>query len=417
MKPALSARAIRNAESPIASLMQKALANPQLISLAAGFVDQPSLPVEAATGAAIAALRDPEAARSALQYGSTAGDLTLRQQLIDRLLAQDGFGVRPADDQVLLTAGSNHVLYLLAEALLDPGDRVLCDAPTYFVFTGLVRTAGGECVGIATDAQGMRVDALEAELERHARSGELGRVKAIYITSYFDNPRGVSLAVERRRAVIELAERYSTQHRIYVIEDAAYRELGFAAADQPSIRAHDRDAETVVYAGTFSKSFAPGVRVGFGILPRSLVAPVSSLKGNLDFGAPHLNQRIVSEVLRLGLFEPHVAQLRALYAKKAACMQLAIDEHIVRPGLGRYLAPAGGLFVWLELAPHVDTGERGVLLERALEHGVLYVPGEYCYAQPPEPHASSLRLTFGVQSEERIRIGIEKLARAVRSVS
>jgi 2-aminoadipate transaminase len=260
----------------------------------------------------------------------------------------------------------------------------------------------------------MRVEALEAELEQHARRGELARVKAIYITSYFDNPRGVSLAAERRRAVVELAERYSREQRIYVIEDAAYRELGFGAADHASLRAHDRSGETVIYTGTFSKSFAPGVRVGYGILPRTLIDPVVSLKGNLDFGSPHLNQRMVSEVLRLGLYEPHVALLRALYAKKAECMGAALDEHIVRPGLGRYVRPAGGLYYWLELPSQLDTGERGELLGRALEQGVLYVPGEYCYAQPPAPHSSAMRLTFGVQSEERLAAGIEKLARAVR---
>lgn len=425
--PSLSARAHRAAEAPISALMRQALEQPGLISLAAGFVDPSSLPAEATQTAALSLLSHPEVARVALQYGSTAGNTQLRRQLLERVQRADAADARaptalqlhPSDEeQVVLTAGSNQMLGLLADALLDQGDYVLCDAPTYFVFTGLIESVGGRCIGIDSDAQGMLMPALEAELERHAQAGTLARVKAIYVMSYFDNPRGVSLAAERRPELVALAQRYSRDHRIYVIEDAAYRELRFSGPDEASVRAYDPAGETVAYAGTFSKSFAPGVRVGFGILPRSLAPAVLSLKGNLDFGSPHLNQCLLQRALELELLEPQAALLRKLYAHKAANMLRALDAHVAPLSGCSYQRPNGGLYVWLRLPAHVDTSARGRLFLRARELGVLYVPGEYCYPHPDpstgaQRPSSSMRLSFGVQSDERVAEGIEKLARAI----
>lgn len=418
-----SERARRAANAPIGELMARALAQPDLISLAAGFVDKATLPAEAAASAAAAVLQDAERARAALQYGSTAGNPQLRARLAARVVALDaadhagpGRGFVPGEEQVVLSAGSNQLLYLLANALLDPGDVVLCDSPTYFVFADVVRAVGGRCIGVASDASGMRLDALEAELERHASSGELRRIKAVYVTSYFDNPRGVSLARERRGALVDLVRRYATRQHIYILEDAAYRELGFDAPEVASLRAYDASGEHVVYLGTFSKSFSPGVRVGFGILPRALLLPILDLKGVLDFGSGHFDQHVIERVLQSGAYEPHVALLRSTYARKAKTMQDALDEHVVGRGLGHYLRPQGGLYVWLSAPPLVDTGANGALFAAALSQGVLYVPGDYCFAGVVTPPRNCMRLSFGVQTEPEIARGIEKLARAIHAV-
>ncbi|HKP63761.1 MAG TPA: PLP-dependent aminotransferase family protein [Polyangiales bacterium] len=431
MNPGLSQRAAWAADPPIGALMDKALANPELVSLAAGFVDQPSLPIEATRSAALALLAEPAGALAALQYGTISGCAVLRAQVLERVQAQDvaagGARREVALDRVLLTAGSNQLLYLLAEALLDPGDIVLCDSPTYFVFMGIVQQMGARAIGIEADASGMRVDALEAALAKLAKEQQLARVKAIYVMSYFDNPRSVSLARERRAAVVRVA----AQHSLYVIEDAAYRELRYAGDDLPSLFS-ERDAEArVIYTGTFSKAFSPGVRVGFGILPESLREPLLALKGNLDFGSPHLNQRLVSEALRLGLFDPHVAELRSLYARKRDAMLAALDAELANAA--QYQRPDGGMYVWLQLNDDIDTGPNGPLFARALEAGVLYVPGAYFFPEPWEPPRSAgdrlssegsrpsgasppptarrcMRLSFGVQSEERIALGIRRLA-------
>lgn len=421
-RASLSARSRWAATAPIAALMQQALDNPGLISLAAGFVDAGSLPAASTQSAALSLLSSPERAQAALQYGSVRGDTPLRELLLSRLLAHDAADpegprepVAASQDQVVLTAGSNQLLALLADALLDPGDCVVCDAPSYFVFTGLVESVGGRCLSVAADEEGMRIDALEQLLESHAAAGTLERIKAIYVVSYYDNPRGVSLARSRRAALVALAERYSHTHRIYVIEDAAYRELRFSGPDQASVRAYDRSAETVIYAGTFSKTFSPGLRVGYGVLPKALAPALSAIKGNIDFGSPYLNQCLLAEALKLGLYEPHVAQLRALYAQKAACMLEALDEHVASLGVCSYVRPGGGLYVWLSLPPQIETGPQSELYARSREAGVLYVPGEYCYPSG-ERRTNSMRLSFGVQSEERIRLGIQKLAAAIGSL-
>jgi len=424
----LSERARRVGPSPIGGLMVRALEQPELISLAAGFVDQASLPVEAARSAALSALAEPEAARAALQYGTTAGDPQLREQIARAIAEADVAAMKdassagaehpaplntPRADHMLITAGSNQILALLAEALLDPGDVILCDAPTYFVFTSIVKGLAGRCIGIAADEHGMQLSALEAELERHAQRGQLHRIKAVYVMSYFDNPRGVSLAGQRRAELVRLVARYSHDRPIYVIEDAAYRELRYEGADLPSLFAYDAAQELVIYTGTFSKSFAPGVRVGYGVFPPELLQVMLALKTNLDFGSPYLNQRLVSHALSNGLYEPHVALLRSVYGRKAACMLDALEAERPRLGDARWLRPRGGMYVWLELPAHVDTGEHGRLFARACELGVLYVPGEACF---PEGTASrsSMRLSFGVQSEARIAEGIAKLVRAIR---
>lgn len=418
--PRLSQRAGWLADSPISYLMSKALEHPELVSLAAGFVDPHSLPVEATRTAALELLSDPIGARVSLQYNATSGDPTLRAQVLERVLAQDAAAggaarVRPVSlDRVVLTAGSNQLLYLVCEALLDPGDIVLCDSPTYFVFTGMLRGMGARAIGIESDTGGMRADALDAELARLEAAGELGRVKAIYAMSYFDNPRSMTLARERRAEIVRIAKRRAGEAPIYVIEDAAYRELRFSGEDLPSLFSEPESDDCVVYAGTFSKSFSPGVRVGFGIVPEALVGPVLALKGNLDFGSPNFSQRLVSEVLRLGLYEPHVAMLRGMYASKRDAMCAAIERELA--GAAFYERPTGGLYVWLQLAADIDTGPKGPLFARALEEGMLYVPGEYCFPDATRSARSCMRLSFGVQTEERIAVGIACLARAIAAV-
>jgi len=412
-----SQRARSHGKQPISELMRLALAQPELISLAAGFVDQATLPVDSARKAIEAVLADPTRARAALQYGTNAGYLPLREQVLGRLLAADGLSADrgPTVDQVLLTAGSNQLLHLVCEVLLDPGDIVICSAPTYFVFLGMLNSVGARSVGVGIDHEGMLPDALTAELERRQSAGELDRVKAIYVTSYFENPSTVTVSLERRAQLVEIAKRFSRQTPIYVIDDAAYRELRYAGPDLASLRFFDESGDTVIVADTFSKSFSPGIRVGWGILPPSLVGPVASLKANIDFGSPHLNQHLMSEVVERGLLEGHIESLRRAYSAKLDAMLHAMDDFLTGiPGV-RWSRPTGGLYVWLELPEELSAGPGGTLMEQALAEGVLYVPGEYCYPAEGEPvRRDRIRLSFGVQSPENIRLGIEALARAIR---
>ncbi len=200
-----------------------------------------------------------------------------------------------------------------------------------------------------------------------------------------------------------------------MIDDSAYRDLRYAGDDLPSLGAFDADGDTVIVAETFSKSFSPGVRVGWGILPPELAPAVAAVKGNIDFGSPNFNQHLMAAVMERGLLEPHVGTLRATYRAKLDAMLAAMDEHLGGIEGVRWRRPAGGLYVWLELPERVDAGPGGALLARAMDEGVLYVPGEYCY--PAEGQAcrkNTMRLSFGVQTAENLRRGIEALARAIR---
>jgi len=399
---------------PISPLMAYALQNPDLISLAVGFVDQDTLPTSAASEAWCALCREPRAAGAALQYGTTPGHPPLREHLLERTRQADPQGPPLSLDQMVVTAGSNQLLHLVSESLLDPGDIVLCAAPTYFVYLGLLAGLGARAVGVASDAAGLVPAALEETLAQCRRQGELSRVKAIYLVPYFDNPGGTTMPAERRAAVVEMAKRWSIHGRIHVISDEAYRELRYAGEDIPSPRVWDEEGDTVIVAGTFSKSFSPGLRVGWGILPRHLIGPVTEQKGNADFGSPNLNQHLMTHVLELGLLEPHLARIRSSYHQKLTAMLAAADAHLARvPGV-EWVRPQGGLYVWVRLPPGMDAGMQGPLFDAAGREGVLYVPGEYCYPAVGEPvQRNSMRLSFGVQSCAKIQEGVEKLARAV----
>lgn len=405
---------------PIGRLMAKALARPDVVSLAAGFVDQESLPVEAVRAAAERALADPVAARAALQYGSTMGDAGLRDWVRDRAATADGgagawrqLGV----ENFCLTAGSNQSLHLIVESLCDPGDIVLCAAPTYFVFLGLLSGVGVRAWGVQTDEQGVSPEALEAAFAEIAARGELDRVKAVYLVSYYDNPAGSTLAADRRPGVVETVRRWSRRRPIRIIDDLAYRELRFGDDDPPSLAAFDERGDSVIATSTFSKCFSPGVRVGWMALPDDLVQPIHDLKGNIDFGSGHFDQRIVYEAAAAGDVDRQIAKLRAIYGTRAQAMVAALEaEFSDLPG-AHWRSPQGGIYVWLTLPSDLDAGSGGRLAAAADQQEVLYVAGEYCYA--PEgvaPVPSTMRLSYGCQSKERIAEGIKRLRRAAGEV-
>jgi 2-aminoadipate transaminase len=318
----------------------------------------------------------------------------------------------------VLTTGSQQLLSIVCEILLDPGDICLVAGPTYFVFVGNLNGVGAEAVSIPTDDDGMRTDLLDAALARLDAEGRLDRVKLIYEVSYYDNPRGVSLSDERRRELVEIARRWSRHQRIFILEDAAYRELRYDGPVHESVWSCDPSRQHVIYTQTYSKSFSPGVRVGFGVVPRDLVQPICDRKGNEDFGSSNFNQHLIATVLRSGLYESHVAEVCAAYRVKRDAMLSAAAEHFAGlPGV-EWVSPRGGLYVWMSLPESIETGFRSRLFDRAVRtEGVMYVPGELCYAGPMRSRPrNQMRLSYGVQSPAGIREGIARLAQAVRSV-
>jgi 2-aminoadipate transaminase len=218
--------------------------------------------------------------------------------------------------------------------------------------------------------------------------------------------------------LLQIVQRYSAEHRILLLEDAAYRELTFAGEPPASIKSHDKGNEHVALVQTFSKPFAPGVKTGYGLLPRDLMGPAVAQKGNHDFGSAHLTQHLMLAALRSGLYAQHVAKLRERYAAKCRAMLEALDEHLggFAPGETRWTKPNGGLYVYLTLPADVDTGRQSRLFSRAIAEGVLYVPGEYCYGPDPTRAIprNQMRLSFGLAEIDAIREGVRRLAVAIR---
>jgi 2-aminoadipate transaminase len=392
-----------------------------LISLAVGFVDNETLPIEPIRQALERIWSNPELARAALQYGPTFGHLPLREAVLDRMLRADGRKAAELNvgvENVVLMPGSNQLLFLAADALLDPGDIVLCAAPSYYVFLGALANLGARAIGVETDQHGPIPEAVEEELARRQAAGELNRVKAIYVVDYYDNPCSVTMPAERRAALVEIAKRWSRGQQIYLIEDAAYRELRYEADDVPSMRSFDPEGDTVLYAGTFSKSFSPGVRVGWGVLPAGLTDAVLAEKGNIDFGSPHLNQVLIATVMQMGLFDQHVERLRREYRRKVDAIAQASEEFLSPIEGVQWVRPSGGLYLWLCLPEGLDTDFSGPLFDRAVAEGMLYVPGKYCYPAEGQPRPDNrLRLSFGCQSRDGLRRGVEALGRAIRQAT
>jgi 2-aminoadipate transaminase len=412
-----SQRSLASGDQPISVLMARALAQPDLISLAAGFVDQSSLPVEIVREACERLLSRPEQGRAALQYGTTAGHRGLREAICQNLATADRISGEGLAARCIVTAGSNQLLHLVAEAILDEGDVVLCAAPTYLVFMGTLAGVHAVSWSVRTDHQGMVPEAVEEALSEFEARGELERVKAIYSVTYYDNPQGISTTAARRAEMVEIAKRWSKHHKIYVIDDTAYRELRYEGQDEPSLLSYDETGSHVIETGTFSKSFSPGIRVGWGVIPSELFTVLEQLKGNIDFGSPNFSQSLMADILESGAHAQQVETLRAVYSEKRDAMLTAMEPAFAGVEGVHWVHPKGGLYVWLTLPEHLSTGPQGRLFDEAIRRGVLYVPGQYCF---PEQGVAGLpntiRLSFGVQSPERIQEGIVALAEAVKAV-
>lgn len=411
-----SRQSARTGDSPISYFMQQAVENPSLISLAAGLVDEPSLPSEEMAAAVADVLSDPRTARAALQYGTTPGLAAMRERVLNLVCQADD--VTPGElnltsDDVVLTNGSQQLLYLLSEAILDEGDIVITEAPSYFVYHGVLKSMGVRVVSVPMDEEGMLTEALEEKLSQLEKRGELNRLKLIYTVDYFQNPSGLTLSLPRRQHLVELARRFSREHRLLILEDAAYRELRFAGPDLPSVKCFDESNEYVVSTYTFSKPCAPGLKTGYGLMPRELARAVVRLKGNHDFGSNNFSQHVLMRLLDSGAYHRHVERLRKRYLFKRDLMISALEREFADCEGVSWTRPDGGLYVWFRLPEHMSTSPESDFADAALREGVLYVPGEFGHVGEDEPAPNwEARLTYGVVDDEDIPEGVRRLRQA-----
>ncbi len=415
---ALSSKALRTKEQPISFLINEALRNPRLINLAAGLVDPLTLPVDEVRAITARLFSDTARGRAVLQYDTTLGLRELRQRVLKHMEDMEG---RPAaslgltEDHLVLSTGSQQALYLIGDALIDPGDIVIAANPSYFVYTGTLSSLGAQVETVPMDDDGMDVDAVERLFARLQREGKLPRVKLLYCTSYYQNPTGLTLSADRRPRLLEIVKRYSTHHRILILEDAAYRELRYDGLAHRSIKSYDPENRFTVISHTFSKPFAPGVKLGYSAMPDDLLHAVQQQKGNHDFGSANVTQHIALEAMRDGSYGEHVKVLQAAYRAKRDTMLAALGRSMPKDAGIMWTTPNGGLYVWITLPASFDTSRGSPMFKAAIDEGVLFVPGDYCF-QPntagrvPTHH---LRLSFGQVAPDAIEPGIERLARVV----
>lgn len=340
----------------------------------------------------------------------------------------------------MITGGSQQLLYMTLEALCDEGDIVLVEDPTYFVFLSILESRGIRARGVRLERDGLDLNHLETVLQRLKKSGELRRLKALYLVSYFQNPTGATTRFEKKRGILRMLKRFegSARHPIYLIEDAAYRELRFESvaavydrrtSDHSTIIRRSQTAaangmeksalmvpgamDRVIYTGTYSKPYAPGARVGFGILPQPLFSTVQNIKGNHDFGTANLLQQLLAGALGTGLYDKHVAKIGRRYRHKAQVMKQALATHF--PPKVEIWESGGGLYFWARLPKNVPTGIKSKVFQTALRNDVLYVPGEICYANDPSRKKPDheMRLSFGNASEKDIEEGIKRLGKVL----
>ena len=432
---ALSKMGQRTTEPPISWLTHAALSRPKLISLAAGFTDNASLPVAGARTALNQVFRSPKTGQPALQYGITAGNPALRKLTAEHLRKLDWGGTpcrRPKNqgrrhavppeiysfERLLISSGSQQLLYMTTEALCDEGDIVLVEDPTYFVYLSILQSRGLRARAVRLERDGLDLAHLESVLQSLKRTGELWRVKMIYLVSYFQNPTGVTTSFEKKYGILKLLKKFERDagHPIYLLEDAAYRGLRFAGRDVPSALAADGAADRVIYAGTFTKPFATGARVGYGVLPEPVFTAVKHIKGNHDFGTANLLQQLFVRALASGLYGQQVARLQKRYAHKARVMKLAIKKHF--PPAVEWWEPEGGLYFWARLPRGLPSGVKSKVFQAALKNDVLYVPGEICYADDAARRKPNheMRISFGSASEDNIRKGMARLGKVLRKI-
>jgi len=367
----------------------KLTARPEVISFAGGLPAAESFPVEDIAAAVHACCNEDGA--SVLQYSTTEGDPELRAAIATRMNRLRGTDVTP--DRILITSGAQQGLDLSAKLFLDRGSTVLCESPTYLAALNAFKVFEPRLVAVPTDDDGMRPEALA-----HALRTEPD-VRLVYVIPDSQNPSGRTWTLERRHALVELA----ADAGVVVVEDSPYGEIRFDGAPLPAVASLADGRGAVVYLGTFSKVFCPGMRLGWVAGPASVVQRYVLLKQSADLHTSTLSQRIAARYLASNDLDANVARVIEIYRERRDAMLEALDEHF--PDDAAWTRPQGGLFVWVELPPSVDARR---LLERALERDVAFVPGAAFFPEPG--HDNTMRLNFSAMPPDRIREGVHRLA-------
>ncbi|PKO40774.1 MAG: aspartate aminotransferase [Betaproteobacteria bacterium HGW-Betaproteobacteria-3] len=389
----------------------KLLGKPGIISFAGGFPDPAMFDVDGIREAVNTALATEPG--GALQYGATEGYQPLREQLAAFMQSKGCQGVAPED--LIVTTGSQQALDLLGKTLINPGDKVIVEGPTFLATIQCFRLYGAELISAPIDGDGVQTDALEALMAEH-------KPKFVYLIPTFGNPSGATLSLARRKKVLELAVKYQT----LVVEDDPYGDLYFGQNDEdrppPSLLALSAQVpgsrELLVHCGSMSKVLSPGLRVGWMIAPPKLLANATMCKQFSDAHTSTFAQATAAQYLKAGRMPATLARVRKVYAERASTMCTALKREL--GDAIEFVQPQGGLFVWARLtgkgrdasiAGGQSVKDGNEFAKRAIEQGVAFVPGAPFYCADPD-HAT-LRLSFATADVAKIEEGVGRLGRAI----
>lgn len=378
--------------SAVRSLFAAAV-RPDIISLSGGMPDVSLLPAAAVRKATRAAVEDERAV--ALQYGGTDGRVETRRVVCG--LMRD-LGVRCKPDEVMLTTGAQSALDLIAKTFIDPGDIILAEGPTYLGALQAFSAYEPDVRCIPFDDEGMRMDLLEAELERIGRGNP--RLKFCYVIPNFQNPGGVTMVPERRKRLLELSREYG----FMVVEDDPYGRLRYDGGHMIPLKALDA---RVIYLGTISKIFAPGLRTGWIVAPKDVLARINLAKQGTDLCGSSFDQIVVEHYFTDTPWEKTLQKFLDVYRERRDAMLGALDEFF--PPEATWTHPEGGLFVWVTLPDYVDTGS---MLGAALDAGVTYVPGDSFFPDGVTGR-NCMRINFSYETPDNIVEAVRRLAKVI----
>lgn len=374
----------------------KYAADPSVISLSAGNPSPDAFPVKEI--AEISARILAERPIDALQYGLTEGYPALRETLREYMKSRHQVG-RDFDD-ILITSGAQQVMDLATKSLCNTGDVVLCEAPSFIGSLNTFRSYQVRLRGIPMDSDGMNMDELEKALK------EEKNVKFIYTIPNFQNPSGITMSMEKRRAMYALAKQYG----VMIIEDNPYGDLRFAGTHVPPIKSLDEDG-LVIYSGTFSKVVSPGMRVGYAIAPKTLLQKMIVCKQGEDVHTNMWSQIICNELMTNYDFDAQLERLRGIYRRKYGVARDALDQYLA-PKI-TYLPIEGGLFIWCTLPDHVDMPD---FCKQAVLRKVCVVPGNAFLTDEKEP-CQSFRINFSTPTDEQLVRGIQILGGLIDEIT
>jgi DNA-binding transcriptional MocR family regulator len=388
--PPLSSRLADVRSSPVRDILELTQ-RPEVISFAGGLPAPELFPAEMVAQAFATALAPTVVAR-ALQYSSTEGDPRLRALLATRFEAR---GLQAHADEILVTTGSQQALGLVASVLLDPGDAVLVENPSYLAALQCFGFAGAKLVTAPCDEDGLDPEALPALIAEQ-------RPKFLYLVPTFQNPTGRTLPAERRRRLAQIA----AEHGLWLIEDDPYGELRYDGEPLAPIAAHPGARDRTVTVSSLSKVLAPGLRIGFLRAPQQLLGPLTVAKQAADLHTSTVDQHAARAALHAGDLDEHIVHICDEYRRRRDALLGGLAQAL--PQGATFNRPAGGMFVWARLPEGWDASQ---LLRTALRHDVAFVPGSPFYATEPDPR--TLRLSFTTHPPNEIVEGLRRLQAAV----